>query len=233
MASSSGSGSGSSGSLSATLAAAAGTEEELRAHGAALRQADLSNRESARRSRMRNQRHLDDLTAQAAHLRRENAHVATALGLTTHGLLAVDAKNAIFRTQAAELAARLASLNDILACMNTNAAAVAAARAAPVLCAGPCRLPLCGPCVCGAPREIRPHAAPSSPPWPEPAPGPCAMACREGRRAQGGRPRREGRRGGQRREQEGEADSFIGNGWPLFPGTWAFNLEAHAKWESK
>jgi hypothetical protein len=53
----------------------------------------LSNRESARRSRVR---HLDDLAA------RENA-----LGL---------------RTQAAELAARLHSLNDILACMNANAA---------------------------------------------------------------------------------------------------------------
>jgi len=85
----------------------------------------LSNRESARRSRMRKQRHLDELTAQAAHLRRENAHVATALGLTTQGLLAVDAENAVLRTQAAELAARLGSLNDILACMNTNAAAAA------------------------------------------------------------------------------------------------------------
>uniref|UniRef100_A0A0E0CJS2 Uncharacterized protein n=1 Tax=Oryza meridionalis TaxID=40149 RepID=A0A0E0CJS2_9ORYZ len=60
------------------------------------------------------QRHLDDLTAQVAHLRRDNAHVATALGLTTQGLLAVDAENAVLRTQAAEHAARLASLNYIL-----------------------------------------------------------------------------------------------------------------------
>jgi hypothetical protein len=92
----------------------------------------LSNRESARRSRMRKQRHLDELTAQAAHLRRENAHVATALGLTTQGLLAVDAENAVLRTQAAELAARLGSLNDILACMNTNAAAAVGAVAVSV-----------------------------------------------------------------------------------------------------
>ncbi|CAN6237091.1 unnamed protein product [Urochloa humidicola] len=138
------SGSGSSGSLSlsaatAALAAAAaagggGTEEELRALMEQRRaKRMLSNRESARRSRMRKQRHLDDLTAQAAHLRRENAHVAAALGLTAQGLLAVDAENAVLRTQAAELAARLASLNDIIACVsNTNAAAAAAGAAVAV-----------------------------------------------------------------------------------------------------
>ena len=63
-----------------------------------------------------------------------------------------------------------------------------------------------------------------------------------GRRAQGGAARREGgragrggaRKEGRRREQEeGEADPFIGNGRPLFPGAWAFNLEAHVKWELK
>jgi septal ring factor EnvC (AmiA/AmiB activator) len=130
------SGSGSSGFLSAALdaAAAAGTEEELRALMAQRRaKRMLSNRESARRSRMRKQRHLDELTAQAAHLRRENAHVATALGLTAQGLLAVDADNAVLRTQAAELAARLGSLNDILACMNTTNAAAAAAFSDPYL----------------------------------------------------------------------------------------------------
>lgn len=124
------SGSGSSGSLSAAtaaLAAAAGSEEELRALMEQRRaKRMLSNRESARRSRMRKQRHLDELTAQATQLRRENAHVATALGLTTQGLLAVDAENAVLRTQAAELAARLHSLNDILACMNTTNAAAGA-----------------------------------------------------------------------------------------------------------
>lgn len=140
------SGSGSSGSLSAAtaaLAAAAGTEEELRALMEQRRaKRMLSNRESARRSRMRKQRHLDELTAQAAHLRRENAHVATALGLTAQGLLAVDADNAVLRTQAAELAARLGSLNDILACMNTNAVGAVAvsltAAAAAAASSDPC-----------------------------------------------------------------------------------------------
>lgn len=137
MASSSGSGGS---AVSAATAAAGGSssaaEEELRALMEQRRaKRMLSNRESARRSRMRKQRHLDDLTAQVAHLRRENAHVATALGLTTQGLLAIDAENAVLRTQAAELAARLASLNDILSCINTNGAAAAAAAALTVAAA--------------------------------------------------------------------------------------------------
>ncbi|VAI43137.1 unnamed protein product [Triticum turgidum subsp. durum] len=132
------SGSGSTGSLSTAaamaMAAASGTEEEMQALMEQRRaKRMLSNRESARRSRMRKQRHLDDLAAQAAHLRRENAHVAAALGLTARGLQAVDAENAVLRTQAAELAARLHSLNDIIACMsasNNTAAAVALTVAA-------------------------------------------------------------------------------------------------------
>ncbi|CAM0947166.1 unnamed protein product [Alopecurus aequalis] len=132
MASSSGSG-GSTGSLSA-MAAAGGTEEEMRAVMEQRRaKRMLSNRESARRSRMRKQRHLDDLASQAAHLRRENAHVAAALGLTARGLLAVDAENAVLRTQAAELSARLSSLQEIVACMNATANSNTATAAAVAL----------------------------------------------------------------------------------------------------
>lgn len=134
MASSSGSGSTGSLSAMAAMAAAGGTEEELRALMEQRRaKRMLSNRESARRSRMRKQRHLDDLAAQAAHLRRENAHVAAALGLTARGLLAVDAENAVLRTQAAELSARLSSLQDIIACMNATASSNTATAAAVAL----------------------------------------------------------------------------------------------------
>lgn len=135
MASSSGSGStGSLSAMAAMAAAAGGTEEEVRALMEQRRaKRMLSNRESARRSRMRKQRHLDDLAAQAAHLRRENAHVSAALGLTARGLLAVDAENAVLRTQAAELTARLSSLEEIVACMSATASTNNATAAAVAL----------------------------------------------------------------------------------------------------
>uniref|UniRef100_A0ACD5V8A2 Uncharacterized protein n=1 Tax=Avena sativa TaxID=4498 RepID=A0ACD5V8A2_AVESA len=148
MASSSGSGSTGSLSAAAAMAAAGGTEEDLRALMEQRRaKRMLSNRESARRSRMRKQRHLDDLAAQAAHLRRENAHVSAALGITARGLLAVDAENAVLRTQAAELGARLGSLQDIIACMNATAStntATAAAVALTVAAAAAATDPLLG-----------------------------------------------------------------------------------------
>lgn len=134
MASSSGSGSTGSLSAMAAMAAAGGTEDEVRALMEQRRaKRMLSNRESARRSRMRKQRHLDDLAAQAAHLRRENAHVSAALGLTARGLLAVDAENAVLRTQAAELTARLSSLEEIVACMSATASTNNATAAAVAL----------------------------------------------------------------------------------------------------
>lgn len=78
----------------------------------------LSNRESARRSRHRKQKHLGELTAQVGQLRRENGHVLAALAATAQGFLAVESENAVLRAQAAELATRLRSLNDILLYMN-------------------------------------------------------------------------------------------------------------------
>uniref|UniRef100_A0A0D9VBU6 BZIP domain-containing protein n=1 Tax=Leersia perrieri TaxID=77586 RepID=A0A0D9VBU6_9ORYZ len=124
MASSSGSGGALSPPASATATA---DQDELRAVMEQRRAKRMqSNRESARRSRMRKQRHLDELTAQVSQLRRENAQLATALGVTAQGLLAVDADNAVLRTQAAELAARLRSLDDILSCISNTTAAAAA-----------------------------------------------------------------------------------------------------------
>ncbi|KAL6011405.1 hypothetical protein ACLOJK_001853 [Asimina triloba] len=73
-----------------------------------------SNRESARRSRMRKQKHLDDLTAQVAHLTNENNRVLTCLNITSQHFMRVEAENSVLQTQIMELSNRLQSLNDIL-----------------------------------------------------------------------------------------------------------------------
>ncbi|KAG1342825.1 bZIP transcription factor 11 [Cocos nucifera] len=78
----------------------------------------LSNRESARRSRMRKQKHLDDLMAQVGHLRKENSQILTALNITTQHYLGVEAENSVFRTQMMELNTRLQSLDEMLCYMN-------------------------------------------------------------------------------------------------------------------
>lgn len=107
----------------------------------------LSNRESARRSRMRKQKHLDDLAAEASRLREENRRMMTALAVTERSCAAAEAENAVLRAQVAELDVTLQSLNDILRrcafsgcgayeeCMgpwsSMNAEAAAAARVAP------------------------------------------------------------------------------------------------------
>ncbi|KAL0384060.1 UNVERIFIED_CONTAM: bZIP transcription factor 44 [Sesamum radiatum] len=74
----------------------------------------ISNRESARRSRLRKQKHLDDLMAQVSQLRKENHQILTGLNLTTQQYLNVESENAILRAQAAELSHRLQSLNEIV-----------------------------------------------------------------------------------------------------------------------
>ncbi|KAK4437743.1 bZIP transcription factor 44 [Sesamum alatum] len=74
----------------------------------------ISNRESARRSRLRKQKHLDDLMAQVSQLRKENHQILTGLNVTTQQYLNVESENAILRAQAAELSHRLQSLNEIV-----------------------------------------------------------------------------------------------------------------------
>ncbi|GMH17485.1 hypothetical protein Nepgr_019326 [Nepenthes gracilis] len=78
-----------------------------------------SNRESARRSRMRKQKQLDDLTAQVAQLREENSKIASTTYVATQHFLSVEAQNSILRTQMAELRQRLESLDDILKYINS------------------------------------------------------------------------------------------------------------------
>lgn len=86
----------------------------------------LSNRESARRSRMRKQKHLDDLTAEVSRLRVENERLVAAYKSATRQHLALEADNSVMRAQAVELATRLQALADILGYLDDDAAAAAA-----------------------------------------------------------------------------------------------------------
>ncbi|KAI8002968.1 bZIP transcription factor 44 [Camellia lanceoleosa] len=79
-----------------------------------------SNRESARRSRMRKQKHLDDLVAELGQLRQENNQILTNIDITTQQHMNVESENSVLRAQMVELSHRLQSLNDILTYMNTN-----------------------------------------------------------------------------------------------------------------
>lgn len=117
MVSSSGSG-GSSGSGLSALGNS-GSEGDLRQTIDQRRQRRmLSNRESARRSRMRKQKHLDDLAALVAQLRRENNQALASFRATTQQYLAVEADNTVLRTQVLELSSRLDALTEILHYMN-------------------------------------------------------------------------------------------------------------------
>lgn len=79
-----------------------------------------SNRESAKRSRMRKQKHLDDLMAQVNQLIKENSEILTSINITTQHYLNVEAENSILRARMAELSNRLQSLNEILNFINTS-----------------------------------------------------------------------------------------------------------------
>lgn len=115
MASSSGTSSGS------TLLQNSGSEEDLQAlMDQRKRKRMLSNRESARRSRMRKQKHLDDLMAQAAQLRKENSQIITSMNVTTQHYFNIEAENSVLRAQFSELSNRLQYLVEIISFLNTS-----------------------------------------------------------------------------------------------------------------
>jgi len=69
---------------------------------------------------MRKQKHLDDLVAQVAQLRKENHQIITSINITTQHFLNIEADNSIFRAQIGELSHRLQSLDEIVAFLNAN-----------------------------------------------------------------------------------------------------------------
>ncbi|KAK4787361.1 hypothetical protein SAY86_011194 [Trapa natans] len=73
-----------------------------------------SNRESARRSRMRKQKHLDDLDSRAAQLRGENRQILEQIDVIAQHLCSVEGDNSVLRAQMMELSQWLESLNEIV-----------------------------------------------------------------------------------------------------------------------
>jgi hypothetical protein len=78
-----------------------------------------SNRESARRSRIRKQIQLDELTSEANELKKEKNKLAYALCETKKGCLIVETENSVLRSQTFELANRLEALKLILRQMDS------------------------------------------------------------------------------------------------------------------
>ncbi|PWA35333.1 basic-leucine zipper domain-containing protein [Artemisia annua] len=78
----------------------------------------VSNRESARRSRMRKQKLMDDLLTQVSQLRNENNRVMADVSITMQHYGNVEAENSVLRARVVELGHRLESLNQIIAVMN-------------------------------------------------------------------------------------------------------------------
>ncbi|KAI4341657.1 hypothetical protein MLD38_026353 [Melastoma candidum] len=73
-----------------------------------------SNRESARRSRLRKQKQLDDLLGQVSHLECANKQLVDTIDAVQRKYSVVEADNSILRVQIAELTGRLQSLNSVL-----------------------------------------------------------------------------------------------------------------------
>lgn len=78
-----------------------------------------SNRESARRSRWRKKRHLENITNQLNRLRLENRELKKRLGLTLHQHLLYSLENARLRSESVTLVRRLSDLYRVLGSIST------------------------------------------------------------------------------------------------------------------
>ncbi|KAK1385048.1 Common plant regulatory factor 6 [Heracleum sosnowskyi] len=74
----------------------------------------ISNRESARRSRMKKQQHVDKLIAEMSQLQSQNKVVMQKINEATGMFVGVASENNVLRAQLSELTDRLYSLNSVL-----------------------------------------------------------------------------------------------------------------------
>lgn len=78
------------------------------------RKRKISNRDSARRSRMRKQKHLDELLAQEKQVHEENKRLRQIIDGASQMYLNFSSENYVLRAQVSELTSRLQSLNSVL-----------------------------------------------------------------------------------------------------------------------
>ncbi|XP_039043056.1 bZIP transcription factor 53-like [Hibiscus syriacus] len=74
----------------------------------------MSNRESARRSRAKKQKRLEDLVNEMSALQRENSQFAEKIKLATERFIEMESSNNVLRARETELTDRLNSLNMLL-----------------------------------------------------------------------------------------------------------------------
>eukprot|EP00253_Pinus_taeda_P005924 PITA_05924 len=74
----------------------------------------LSNREAARRSRLRKQHHMDEMRAQVAHLRAEKEQMLRKINITSQHLSQIAEENCLLRSDALELNHKLQRLHDAI-----------------------------------------------------------------------------------------------------------------------
>ncbi|KAH1130319.1 hypothetical protein J1N35_001697 [Gossypium stocksii] len=74
----------------------------------------LSNRESARRSRIRKQKQLEDLVNEVSALQKDNSQLSEKINVATQRYAEMECANNVLRAQAMELTERLRSLNSVL-----------------------------------------------------------------------------------------------------------------------
>ncbi|KAK1359870.1 Basic-leucine zipper domain-containing protein [Heracleum sosnowskyi] len=80
-----------------------------------------SNRESAKRSRIRKQKHLNEVTTQISQLKSKNNLILTNISVINELHVTVEAENSVLKGKLGELSQRLESLNQIMDCsLNSN-----------------------------------------------------------------------------------------------------------------
>ncbi|KAL2343302.1 hypothetical protein Fmac_004587 [Flemingia macrophylla] len=80
----------------------------------------VSNRESARRSRIRKQQQLESLSEELEGLKKEREEMSRNVNVTMQMLVNVESENAVLMAQVAELSNRFNSLTDIIHFINST-----------------------------------------------------------------------------------------------------------------